>query len=189
MHIGVDISLLRIAQAGVLTYHRSLLNHLVRVGRDCHFTLVDVLPLNPGRSMLPLAALDAPNVRVVRCPGIRRGYLSALPICRDGVAHTVAARIDHALDPVWARLSVVEMGLELRAATRFVEVFHATDQLPYAPPGAATVLTISRSDHPALSRDARGRECRVARCQGAFRPRPRRPDYRRVGSDPPRHRE
>jgi hypothetical protein len=31
MHIGIDISLLRIAQAGVLTYHRALLNHLVRV--------------------------------------------------------------------------------------------------------------------------------------------------------------
>jgi hypothetical protein len=79
MHIGIDISLLRIAQAGVLTYHRALLNHLVRVGRDCHFTLIDVLPLNPGRPMAPLAALDAPNVRVVRCPGIRRGYLSARP--------------------------------------------------------------------------------------------------------------
>lgn len=142
MHIGVDISLLRLAQAGVLTYHRSLLNHLVRVGRDCHFTLIDVLPLNPGRSMPPLAALGAPNVRVVRCPGIRRGYLSALPALRSGIAHTLAEKIDHALDPIWARLSIVEMGLELRAATRFVEVFHATDQLPYAPPGAATVLTI-----------------------------------------------
>lgn len=142
MHIGVDISLLRIAQAGVLTYHRSLLNHLVRVGRDCHFTLIDVLPLNPGRSMPLLEALDAPNVRVVRCPGIRRGYLSALPALRDGLAHTIAAQIDRVLNPVWASLSIAEMGLELRGATRCVEVFHAADQLPYAPPGAATVLTI-----------------------------------------------
>jgi alpha-1,3-rhamnosyl/mannosyltransferase len=141
MHIGVDISILRIAQAGVLTYHRSLLNHLVRVGRDCDFTLIDVLPLNPGRSMARLAALDAPNVRVVRCPGVRRGYLSALPAFREGPGHTLATKIDYALDPLWARLSVVEMGLELRGATRFVEVFHAADQLPYAPPGAATVLT------------------------------------------------
>lgn len=142
MHIGVDISLLRIAQAGVLTYHRSLLNHLVRVGRDCHFTLIDVLPLNPDRPMAPLAALDAPNVRVVRCPDIRRGYLSALPAFRDGIAHTVAAQIDHALDPIWARLARAGMGLELRGASRFVEVFHASDQLPFAPPGAAVVLTI-----------------------------------------------
>ncbi|ABU60168.1 glycosyltransferase family 4 protein [Roseiflexus castenholzii] len=142
MHIGVDISLLRIAQAGVLTYHRSLLDHLVRAGRDCHFTLIDVLPLNPGRSMLWLAALDSPNVRVVRCPGVRRGYLSALPAFRDGVAHPIAARIDRILDPIWSQLAVAEMGLELRGATRFVEVFHASDQLPYAPPGAATVLTI-----------------------------------------------
>ena len=142
MHIGVDISLLRIAQAGVLTYHRSLLNHLVRAGRDCRFTLIDVLPLNPGRSMPPLAALGAPNVRVIRCPGIRRSYLSALPAFRDGIAHTVAAQIDHALDPIWARLARVEMGLELRGASRFVEVFHASDQLPFVPPGAAVVLTI-----------------------------------------------
>ncbi|MBO9327253.1 MAG: glycosyltransferase, partial [Roseiflexus sp.] len=142
MHIGVDISLLRIAQAGVLTYHRSLLNHLVRAGRDCRFTLIDVLPLNPGRSMPPLAALGAPNVRVIRCPGIRRSYLSALPAFRDGIAHTVAAQIDHALDPIWALLARAEMGLELRGASRFVEVFHASDQLPFAPPGAAVVLTI-----------------------------------------------
>ncbi|MCL6543488.1 MAG: glycosyltransferase family 4 protein [Roseiflexus sp.] len=142
MHIGVDISLLRIAQAGVLTYHRSLLNHLVRAGRDCRFTLIDVLPLNPGRSMPPLAALGAPNVRVIRCPGIRRSYLSALPAFRDGIAHTVAAQIDHALDPIWARLARAEMGLELRGASRFVEVFHASDQLPFVPPGAAVVLTI-----------------------------------------------
>jgi glycosyltransferase involved in cell wall biosynthesis len=142
MHIGVDISLLRIAQAGVLTYHRSLLNHLVRAGRDCRFTLIDVLPLNPGRSMPPLAALGAPNVRVIRCPGIRRSYLSALPAFRDGIAHTVTAQIDHALDPIWARLARAEMGLELRGASRFVEVFHASDQLPFVPPGAAVVLTI-----------------------------------------------
>jgi len=142
MHIGIDISLLRIAQAGVLTYHRALLNHLVRAGRDCRFTLIDVLPLNPGRSMPPLAALGAPNVRVIRCPGIRRSYLSALPAFRDGIAHTVAAQIDHALDPIWARLARVEMGLELRGASRFVEVFHASDQLPFVPPGAAVVLTI-----------------------------------------------
>jgi len=142
MHIGIDISLLRIAQAGVLTYHRALLNHLVRVGRDCHFTLIDVLPLNPGRPMPPLAALDAPNARVVRCPGIRRGYLSALPAFSQGPAHTITARIDRLLDPIWAQAAVIEMGVELRAATRRVEVFHAADQLPFAPPGAAVVLTI-----------------------------------------------
>ncbi len=142
MHIGIDISLLRIAQAGVLTYHRALLSHLVRVGRDCHFTLIDVLPLNPGRPMAPLAALDAPNVRVVRCPGIRRGYLSALPAFNQGPAHTITARIDRLLDPIWAQAAVIEMGVELRAATRRVEVFHAADQLPFAPPGAAVVLTI-----------------------------------------------
>ncbi|MGQ9547033.1 MAG: glycosyltransferase family 4 protein [Roseiflexus sp.] len=142
MHIGIDISLLRIAQAGVLTYHRSLLNHLVRVGRTCHFTLIDVLPLNPGRSMTPPEALDAPNVRVIRCPGMRRGYLSALSAFQHGRAHTITARIDHLLDPIWAQAAVIEMGVELRAATRRVEVFHAADQLPFAPPGAAVVLTI-----------------------------------------------
>ncbi len=34
------------------------------------------------------------------------------------------------------------MGVELRAATRRVEVFHAADQLPFAPPGVAVALTI-----------------------------------------------
>lgn len=142
MHIGVDISLLRIAQSGVLTYHRSLLEALVREGCDDHFTLLDVLPLNPGRGMPPLAALDAPNARVVRCTGIRRGYLSSHPALRYGPAHAIAETIDRALDGVWARLAIAEMGLELRAALGDVDVFHASDQLPHAPPHAAVVVTI-----------------------------------------------
>lgn len=142
MLIGIDISLLRIAQSGVLVYQRNLVEYLAREGGEHRFTLLDVLPLNPGRPMQPLAAFDAGHVRVVRCAGIRRGYLSAFPALRQGPAHAVAASIDRALDPAWSWLAIAEMGLELRAALRGVEVFHASEQLPYAPPGAAVVLTI-----------------------------------------------
>jgi alpha-1,3-rhamnosyl/mannosyltransferase len=146
MHIALDISLLRIAQAGVLVYTRSLLDALAdelraRAAGDA-LILLDVLPLNPERPMRPLRAFDLPGVRVVRCAGLRRGYLSMLPQIRLGPAHALAEHVDHALDPAWGALSTAAMGLALRGALWSVDVFHASEQFLHAPPGAATVLTI-----------------------------------------------
>ncbi|MEN9938069.1 MAG: hypothetical protein RLZZ387_4648 [Chloroflexota bacterium] len=144
MHIALDISVLRIAQAGVLVYTRSLVDALAEelAARGGVLTLLDVLPLNPGRPMRPLPAFDSPATRVVRCAGLRRGYLSMVPGIRLGPAHGLAERVDHALDRPWAAAATAAMGLALRAATTGANVFHASDQFQYAPTGAATVLTI-----------------------------------------------
>jgi alpha-1,3-rhamnosyl/mannosyltransferase len=146
MHIAFDISVLRIAQAGVLVYTRSLLDALAgelaeRAAGDT-LTLLDVLPLNEGHPMRPLAALDAPNARVVRLAGLRRGYLSMVPGIRHGPAHALAERVDRALDPAWGMAATAAMGAALRMALAGARVFHASDQFLYAPPGAATVLTV-----------------------------------------------
>jgi glycosyltransferase involved in cell wall biosynthesis len=146
MHIAFDISVLRIAQAGVLEYTRRLLDALTDElrarGAGDALTLLDVLPLNPERSMRPLRAFDVPGVRVVRCAGLRRGYLSMLPRIRLGPAHALAEHVDRALDPAWGALSTAAMGLALRGALWGADVFHASEQFLHAPPGAATVLTI-----------------------------------------------
>ncbi|HWQ12991.1 MAG TPA: glycosyltransferase family 1 protein [Roseiflexaceae bacterium] len=144
MNIAIDISVLRIAQAGVLVYTRSLIDALAEeiAGTGHTLTLLDVLPLNPGLPMRPLRAMDAPGVRVVRCQGIRRGYLSMLPGMRRGPAHALAERVDRALDVPWGLASTAAMGLALRSALAGVDVFHASDQFLHAPPGAAIVVTI-----------------------------------------------
>jgi alpha-1,3-rhamnosyl/mannosyltransferase len=144
MNIALDISVLRIAQAGVLVYTRSLVDALAdEIAASGHtLTLLDVLPLNPGLPMRPLRAMDAPGVRVVRCQGIRRGYLSMVPGVRLGPAHTLAERVDRALDAPWSLASTAAMGLALRSALAGADVFHASDQFLHAPPGAATVVTI-----------------------------------------------
>lgn len=154
MHIGIDISVIRIAQAGVLTYHRQLVDHLIAEAPAHFFTLLDVLPLNEGRpQQAQLLALDAPHVRVARISGLRRGYLSVAPGLRAGPLHRLAARLDNALNPAWDLAARAIVALQLRAALRGVAVFHSSDQFFYRPPGAAAVLTIhdlSTLDHPEL---------------------------------------
>ena len=145
MHIAIDISVLRIAQAGVLVYTRSLIDALADLVAEeggHALTLLDVLPLNPERPMRRLRAFDAPGVRVVRCPGLRRGYLSMVPGVRLGPAHGLAEGIDRALDRPWGLASTAAMGLALRSALAGVDVFHASEQFLHAPPGAAAVLTV-----------------------------------------------
>ena len=93
MHIAIDISVLRIAQAGVLVYTSRLIEALAAERGGHELTLLDVLPLNPGLPMRPLAAFDAPGVRVVRCAGLRRAYVSAHPLLRHGLPHALAERI------------------------------------------------------------------------------------------------
>jgi alpha-1,3-rhamnosyl/mannosyltransferase len=142
MHIAFDISVLRIARAGVLTYTRRILDALITEGSEHTWTLLDVLPLNPNRPMRPLAAFDAPGVRVVRCTGLKRGYLSELTGLCTGPAHRFAEWIDHSTDPAWNLAAVVSMGVQLRSATTGVQIFHCSDQFQYAPPGAAVVQTV-----------------------------------------------
>ncbi|HMP42290.1 MAG TPA: glycosyltransferase family 1 protein [Roseiflexaceae bacterium] len=139
VRIGFDISVLRIANAGVLTYTRNLLNALVAQGDT--YTLLDVLPLNPHRPMRPIDAFAAENARLVRCGGLPRGYLSALPPLRHGLPHRLAELIDRALDRPWEAAAIGVLGLQLRTALRGIAVFHGSDQFWYAPPGGASVMT------------------------------------------------
>jgi glycosyltransferase involved in cell wall biosynthesis len=143
MHIGLDISVLRIAQAGVFVYTRHLIEQLVAQGTEHHWTLLDVLPLNPDRPMpVNLEAFAAPNVRVVRCPGLNRRYLSMHPAARQGMLHPVARQLDHALDHPWALAATATMGMQLRLALHNVDVFHSSDQFLHAPGHAAAILPI-----------------------------------------------
>lgn len=143
MHIGLDISVLRIAQAGVLVYARSLLEHLIAQGQAHQWTLLDVLPLNPHRPMQAnLSRLEAPNVRVVRCPGIARSYVSMQPGNLTGWRHWLARYADRLLDRPWDVASTASMGSQLWGALRGVDLFHSSDQFLYAPRRAAAVLTI-----------------------------------------------
>jgi alpha-1,3-rhamnosyl/mannosyltransferase len=144
MHIGLDISVLRIAQAGVLTYARSVLEQMLALETPHHWTLLDVLPLNPQRSplQLDLNQFCREQVRVVRCTGLHRHYLSQHSRARSGRPHQLARRLDHALDKPWGLAATAATGLQLRAALGSTHIFHSSDQFLYAPPGAAALLTI-----------------------------------------------
>jgi glycosyltransferase involved in cell wall biosynthesis len=144
LHIGLDISVLRIAQAGVLTYARSVLEQMLAQDTPHLWTLLDVLPLNPQRSplQLDLNQFREEQVRVARCPGLPRRYLSQHPRARSGRAHQLARRLDQALDTPWGVAATAATGLQLRAALAGTHIFHSSDQFLYAPPGTAALLTI-----------------------------------------------
>jgi alpha-1,3-rhamnosyl/mannosyltransferase len=145
MHLGFDISVLRIAQAGVLVYTRSILENLIAQSQhqQHRWTLLDLLPLNPDRPMQANPAMFAmPRVRVVRCLGLKRRYLSMHPLARTGWPHTLTSRLDRVLDPAWGAAATLSVGMQLRAAMRGVDIFHSSDQFLYAPRHAAAVLTI-----------------------------------------------
>jgi hypothetical protein len=65
MQIGFDISVLRIAQAGVLRYTHDLLEELIAQDDAHAWTLLDVLALNRDKPMQPLAAFNA--AQCTRC--------------------------------------------------------------------------------------------------------------------------
>ncbi len=144
LNIGIDISVLRIAQAGVLTYARSVLEQMLTAPTPHHWTLLDVLPLNPQRSPLQLDLNQfAPHrVQVVRCLALPRHYLSQQPYAQHGWRHWLASRVDRGLDGAWATAAAGAVGVQLRAATRGLHLFHSSDQFLYAPPRAAALLTI-----------------------------------------------
>jgi alpha-1,3-rhamnosyl/mannosyltransferase len=144
LQIGLDISVLRIAQAGVLTYARSVLEQMLAQDTPHCWTLLDVLPLNPQRSplQLDLNQWHSERVRVVRCLGMQRRYLSMHPAARTGWPHRLASSLDQALDTPWRVAATAATGLQLRAALAGTHIFHSSDQFLYAPPGAAALLTI-----------------------------------------------
>lgn len=143
MHIGFDISVMRIAQAGVLEYNRAILAALLRAGSKHSWTLLDLLPLNPGRPMQADPQLfTVPHARVVRVAGLQRGYVSMLAGARTGPTHTLAEHIDRALDRPWNLAAVGAVGLQLRAALGRADVFHCSEQFQFIPPRGAAVLTI-----------------------------------------------
>ncbi len=143
MHMGLDISVLRIAQAGVLVYTRTLIEHLIIYGQQHQWTLLDVLPLNPDKPMVYPDVFGAPHVRIVRCTGLNRRYLSMCPVARTGMLHTVTSHIDHWLDAAWAVTAQAAVAWQLYATLRHVDLFHSSDQFLYAPGHAAAMLTIN----------------------------------------------
>jgi glycosyltransferase involved in cell wall biosynthesis len=142
MRIGVDVSVLRLARAGVLQFTTNLLDALARESAEHALAFVDVLPLNPGRPRAPLAALDAPHGRLVQLHGLTRRYWSALPGWRHGWRHRLAARADRLGDGPWALAAAAWLGLELRARLAGLAVFHGSDQFWYRPMRGAAVMTM-----------------------------------------------
>lgn len=143
MKIGVDITVLYRARAGVLNYHLRLLRAMIAQQPGRHqFELVNYLPLHNGLPPRDVELPQAPHVQVHHVRGVRHRKLGHLGFLQRPGVETVVGAIDNALDPAWHMVTTQVMAAQLQRHLRDVDVFHSSDLLNHAIPGAKNVTTI-----------------------------------------------
>jgi glycosyltransferase involved in cell wall biosynthesis len=176
MKIAIDISILYTAGAGVFYYHYNLLKALLTLPSEHEFVLLDYFPVeggwarnNPAEVKALLAAFN-PNVCRVR--GIKHRKLAHVGLVHKFHLVPLARRVDVLLDGAWRKLIRLDMNRRLRQHLGGADVFHSSDVLNYALPGARNVTTIHDLTavlfpeyHTAMVREAMAKKFRFAQTQ------------------------
>jgi len=135
VRIGIDVTALYIARAGILTYSYNLLRHLVTLDRENQYLLLDYVPIRRNLTCpFDLTALQGPNVQVI---GGRLPWF-CLPQGGKGVAYQWNRL---ALWP-WARWREAQRTAYLQAVLNGADVFHSSDVVQCAVAGARNVVTV-----------------------------------------------
>ncbi len=143
MRIGFDISVLYVAQAGVYSYTSRLLAQLIREGQEHEFRLLDNAAVHRGLPTRPdLKPLRGPNVTLVHCRGFRRRRLANWRPLQPPGRRRFAEGVDRLLDPLWSPLEQALDPPQIARAIGSVDLFHSSDVLQFAPPGAISVITV-----------------------------------------------
>ncbi len=143
MRVGVDITALYVAQAGIFTYEYHLIQALLRQDATTDYLLVDYSPIHGGMSEpLEPVLLDAPNARVVHCRGLRHRRLARWGLVQRLGLRPLAETIDRVLFAPWAVATRSVMRRRLASVLAGVDVFHSSDVLLWHQPGALNVVTL-----------------------------------------------
>jgi glycosyltransferase involved in cell wall biosynthesis len=146
MKIALDISVLYIARAGVFYYHYNLLRALLALPCAHEFVLLDYFPVKGGwarkdpREVKTLLATSPTAVCRVR--GLKHRKLAHVGPVHKLRLVPLARRVDKLLDGAWRKFIHLDMDRHLRQQLAGADVFHASDVLNYALPGARNVTTI-----------------------------------------------
>jgi glycosyltransferase involved in cell wall biosynthesis len=144
MKIGLDVTILHIAQAGVFYYHYNLARALLALEPAAHdYVLVDYEP-NHGNWHRPaeLDTLGAPHARTLHLGGLRHRRLSRLAVMQRPPLEPLARVVDGVLLYPWGKAAEAVMRRQLDRHLADLDVFHTSDVLTYAPPGVKNVATI-----------------------------------------------
>jgi glycosyltransferase involved in cell wall biosynthesis len=143
--IAFDITILYIAAAGVFYYHHNLIQAMLALPSTHEFILLDYFPVegewarqNPPEVHRLLAKAD--DLRRVK--GVKHRKLARVGFVRRRGLLPVANWLDRQLDGAWRGLTQFEMRRRLREHLADVDVFHTSDVVNCALPGAKSVTTI-----------------------------------------------
>lgn len=144
MMIGIDITSLYVAQAGVFYYRYNLVKAMLALNAFEHqFLLLDYYPIHGSwRSPPEVDSLKAPNAEVRHVQGIRQRKLSRLPIVHKLGLRPLAKTIDETVFAPWGLWEKRVKERQLQRHLAGVDIFHTSDVLAYAAPGAMNVTTI-----------------------------------------------
>ena len=145
MRIGIDITVLYRAWAGVFTYHYRLIQALLQVAPPAYeFVLLDYLPLHNGAThhWAEIEKLAGGRAKVVHVSGLRHRKLSHLSFLQKPGVETAVTAIDNLLEPAWLKLTSAVQNAQLSKHMPGVDIFHSSDVLNSAVPGAKSVTTI-----------------------------------------------
>lgn len=144
MKIGFDITDLYVAQAGVFYYRYNLIRAMLQMDNpQIEFLLLDYFPIHGGWVSRPeVDALSSPGAVIHHVRGLRHRQLARLWFLQKPVLELVAQGIDKVLLFPYERLANGIRERQLRKYLAGVDVFHSSEVLNYATPGAKTVATI-----------------------------------------------
>ena len=145
MRIGIDITVLYRAWAGVFTYQYRLIQALLQVApASFEFVLLDYLPLHNGATHhhAEIEQLAGERAQAVHVPGLRHRKLSHLSFLQKPGIETAVRTIDNLLEPSWKKLTSTVQNIQLQKYLSGTDIFHSSDVLNYALPGAKSVTTI-----------------------------------------------
>ena len=143
MRIAFDITSMHIALGGVFWYDYNLIKALLSIDAENDYMLLDYTPIHGGWRVPPeVAQLGAPNAETVHVKGLRHYRLSRWHYAQGPLRSVLARGVDRVLDLPMSAVANASMRSRLRPALDGVEVFHVSDVLLWAQPGAVNVFTI-----------------------------------------------
>lgn len=145
MKVGIDITVLYRAWAGVFTYHYRLIQALLQVAPASYeFVLLDYLPLHNGATHhhKEITQLANNQAKMLHVSGLRHRKLSHLSFLQKAGIETAVTAIDKLLEPTWEKLTGAVQSSQLKKHLTGTDIFHSSDVLNIAVPGAKSVTTI-----------------------------------------------
>jgi glycosyltransferase involved in cell wall biosynthesis len=143
MRIGIDITGLYIARAGIYTYSLNLLQQMLALESGHEFVLLDYMPAR-GRRTLPfdLPALVAGRAEVALIAGPYQRKLSDWPRLNFFGGRFAAQCVDALLEEPWRWLGAGLTRAELNRHLARLDLLHLSDVAQFGPGRAGLVSTV-----------------------------------------------